>query len=431
MKKVAILLLGVHPCNANRGSAALLMSAINSLLSAFPEAHIELGSYYFEHDTFDKESSFFWRKYVNNVAVNDVEPKGRIKNAVQCLSLFAACFLAAVCRVLSLLGLDCRFVLRKNRLLKKHLDADVVADLKWGDHFTDVYGLKWTLVWVHELLIPIFLQKPFLLLPQSIGPFHTGFSRLLAGMILRRAKLVIVREEASEKFALSAGGPGTRVLRCPDLAYRLDTSEVCRDELTPLQHRSPVSDPRVLGVTLRDLRYIGFSSERQEAIIDTIAAAVRHLCELYGCDVWLIPHDGPAKSAVVYESFLRRHAIQALWIKDRAYSTEEIRIIMGECWVHVGLFMHANIAAFAAGVPSIGFAYNPKVKSIFEDIGQGEFVLDLETATAEELSEKISSAWENREAIANKLQASVAAKQSALAGLDEILRALISVREVG
>ena len=64
-------------------------------------------------------------------------------------------------------------------------------------------------------------------------------------------------------------------------------------------------------------------------------------------------------------------------------------------------------------------------------IGQGEFVLDLESATHEELSEKISSAWENREAIANKLQASVAAKQSALAGLDEILRALISVREVG
>jgi polysaccharide pyruvyl transferase WcaK-like protein len=39
--------------------------------------------------------------------------------------------------------------------------------------------------------------------------------------------------------------------------------------------------------------------------------------------------------------------------------------------------LHASIAAFAYGVPHVGFAWDPKLKAFFQSVGRGDSVLDL------------------------------------------------------
>lgn len=80
--------------------------------------------------------------------------------------------------------------------------ADIVVDTGAGDSFSDIYGLKRLFVMVYVQLRCIFLGKPLVLFPQTIGPFHTRIGALAAGAVLERAACVIAREPHSADVAV-------------------------------------------------------------------------------------------------------------------------------------------------------------------------------------------------------------------------------------
>ena len=79
-----------------------------------------------------------------------------------------------------------KIVLGKSRYLKQLNECDVVLDIGAGDSFSDIYGSKHFSFICLTKIFALFLNKPLILSPQTIGPFSQTWARLLAIMIILR-----------------------------------------------------------------------------------------------------------------------------------------------------------------------------------------------------------------------------------------------------
>ena len=120
--------------------------------------------------------------------------------------------------------------------------------------------------------------------------------------------------------------------------------------------------------------------------------------------------DGRIMAQTVYQHVSNKDKVKPV---VGEYTTEEIKGIIGQCDLFIGMKMHANIAALSQGVPSIGLSYSYKFRGIMGMLGQEECICDCATVTLEEVISKINSVWEKRESIREELE-------SKLAGVKEL-----------
>jgi polysaccharide pyruvyl transferase WcaK-like protein len=85
------------------------------------------------------------------------------------------------------------------------------------------------------------------------------------------------------------------------------------------------------------------------------------------------------------EMFLSRliHRIKPMQVPETCVSFEPrpqtpdvLAAIIAECDVLAGHRLHAHIPAFSYGIPSVGFAWDEKLRSFFESVHRSEFVMD-------------------------------------------------------
>ena len=74
----------------------------------------------------------------------------------------------------------------------------------------------------------------------------------------------------------------------------------------------------------------------------------------------------------------------------------ELKAIIGRTSFFVGSRMHACIAALSQEVPSVGLAYSGKFAGVFNSVGLGETVIDLRTASLEEVTGSVLTALARR-----------------------------------
>jgi polysaccharide pyruvyl transferase WcaK-like protein len=129
-----------------------------------------------------------------------------------------------------------------------------------------------------------------------------------------------------------------------------------------------VSDPTMLAHSaFRDMRAHGSPEEGYRDLAELLAAR--------GLEVVLFTN-GAHEDDVYLRNLIHRFPelgrFQAIYPE---HPDELIDLIAG-CALMVGHRMHANIIAYALGIPSVGFAWDDKVVSFFQSAGRGEFVLD-------------------------------------------------------
>ena len=69
---------------------------------------------------------------------------------------------------------------RHNRWLRSLLDAELIGEIRGGDSFSDIYGLWLFVLGCLPLLSVSLLGRPYVMLPQTYGPFRHALSRRLA-----------------------------------------------------------------------------------------------------------------------------------------------------------------------------------------------------------------------------------------------------------
>jgi hypothetical protein len=85
-------------------------------------------------------------------------------------NLFAWFAIALLYRALPLL--HGAFLRRKHPLIRLSTEADIIGDIRGGDSFSDIYGLKGFLLGSLPVICVLFARGHIVMLPQTYGPFN-------------------------------------------------------------------------------------------------------------------------------------------------------------------------------------------------------------------------------------------------------------------
>ncbi|MDM8249903.1 polysaccharide pyruvyl transferase family protein [Lacrimispora saccharolytica] len=255
--------------------------------------------------------------------------------------------------------------------LKKLDECDILFDESYGDGFSDIYFTK--SVFRHTI-IKIIAGKsstPFILTPQTYGPFDHKVLKWLAGMAIRNATKVYSRDSISAEFAKKISG--REINSVTDLAFGLNIEDT-------------LSDKKKLGINVSGLLWQGGfnGKENQFHLKVDYRQYIEKMIEFgidNGFSVHLIPHvtksynQGrviPDSDFVVCQELAGKYPDTVLApLFESPYDAKRYISSMG---IFVGARMHATIAAFSTGIVTIPFAYSRKFKGLYDDIGYPHYI---------------------------------------------------------
>lgn len=243
---------------------------------------------------------------------------------------------------------------RRNSELRDWMaQYDLVLDMRWGDSFSDIYGLR-RLVGMNALAkVAADCGVPIILGPQTIGPFKTRIGRLLGRRAARMSTAIIARDEASLEYCRELG---------------LDHSTLGTDVVfaIPVPRASSDLDValNVSGLLWESNPHVDYLQYRQ-----IIYSVCRELLEA-GREVTLFAH--------VLESEKTDNDVPAVeQAKEHLgnvgsfhpQSLEDLRQFVAGANVVVGARMHACLNALSVGTPAIAMAYSRKFEPLLSGIG--------------------------------------------------------------
>lgn len=313
-------------------------------------------------------------------------------------------------------------------------EADWVGDIRGGDSFSDIYGLKRFLVGSLAVMSTIWVKGNIVLLPQTYGPFSSRIARWLARYILMRASVALSRDRTSLPIIETLTSGRCRGHFCPDVAFALDS--IVPDEIC-IQPPLPAKDgDTLIGLNINGLMFNGgYNRANMFGLkLDYRKFLVRLVVSLLANPqnrLLLIPHTFAPRENVESDpaacedikSRLPSSLHDRVHVVIREYDQNEIKGIIGLCDFFIGSRMHACIAALSQNIPTIGVAYSKKFKGVFDSVGAGDWIIDGRFQSAEEGISKAMTLFENRETLRMDLAGKV---QTAREKLRETFHRLVS-----
>ena len=252
-----------------------------------------------------------------------------------------------------------------NSLFKRIVQNTLVGAINGGDGLTDIYGEYWLDYRLPEMNLAIDLRMPFVILPQTIGPFleEKNKDRILS--ILRKADRIYVRDsnfvEELEKNHLP-------YIKSNDLSYYMQPAPF------PIEIKKPCIGINVSGLAFSN-KFGKLAGE-----FDNYPKLMTELVRLFqskGCHVYLIPHAYNVKSPETDNDDMvsTREFYEGLEDKIRVHFVDDdllspqIKYLISQMDFFIGTRMHANYAAIFTGTPVFGLAYSYKFKGAFENNG--------------------------------------------------------------
>lgn len=290
----------------------------------------------------------------------------------------------------------CRRLLRRNPWIGTVAEASMVGDIRGGDSFSDIYGLRNFLLASLPVLTVIWIRGRIVLFPQTYGPFKHRAARALARYILRHAAPILSRDHESIETVRKLVGSEINVEFCPDVAFALDPIAPQAVSFTP--PLPPKRGQTRVGINVNGLMFNGgYTRENMFGLKLNYPAYVTGLINAVLADpqmqVVLVPHTFAAADDVESDPEACNRARETIPDDQRQrvhlisgeYDQHEIKAIIGDCDFFIGSRMHSCIAALSQGIPTIGVAYSKKFHGVFASVGAKSWVIDarsVETETA-------------------------------------------------
>lgn len=270
-----------------------------------------------------------------------------------------------------------------------------------GTYLVEHYPLRRRL---ESIDIPARLGVPTYLYTQSLGPFRDrGIARRVSGT-LRRVRRIFLRDERSRRHLLEIGVDPGRLSVHPDAAFALAGS------VGPAPER-----PVRVAVSVRHWPHHRARSPEagQRAYRSAVAATVRRLVR-GGASVTFLStcqgqpdyrtDDARYADRIVEEELL---GLSGVRVDGRFRTPEALVAELRGYHLAVATRMHFAILALCAGVPVAPIAYEFKTAELFEGLGWGDRVVDIESITDERLwasvEATLASSAADRERLAGAL----------------------------
>lgn len=296
------------------------------------------------------------------------------------------------------------------RLLAK---SEVIMDVSGGDRFTDLYGPKRFAAMTMQKLLALDNGKPLILLPQTLGPFRAEANREVAADILRRASAVFVRDAVACDVLRDMVGDAfdsERHRKGPDMTVLLPQSEPA--DIPPelaawLADRDdhPIAGLNVSGLLCQNPQEAQKTYGLANLHTEQIYVAARALLDgdpalrlLLVPDVLRAPDDPESDwaASVALKQRLGAAFADRVQVLPQTMNATELKWVIARLDWFAGARMHATIAGFSSGVPTLGLGYSHKAEGVFAECGIGTDVADLRVLNVSEVGEKVAQSIARR-----------------------------------
>jgi colanic acid/amylovoran biosynthesis protein len=262
---------------------------------------------------------------------------------------------------------------------------------------------------------------PVVLFSQSIGPFASPLSARLAGAELRRADLVIVREELSLDVCRALGVAAPAL--CDDVAFAL------RPDEEPVGASLPQVDRPAIGVTVMSA-LPGVDADGcahyHRALLEGLVQGLQGRGEdvLVVSQVAAHATDDDRMAAAELADALERRGRRARFVDLGHESDAGLTGFYGALELVVASRLHSGILALCAGTPIVALSYLPKTDGVVARLGWGELVLPARGLDADALARTLASALARKDDLRRELSERLPAiRRSAEAAADLTLAA--------
>lgn len=428
-----VCLFGCSLKTGNRGVSALTASLVKLIVGVLPEArlHLMIGS-----KSPENQSLVVTNRQIDLTVVNY---RGSLRSGFQ-KNIFFIFLLAFTYRIFPVLAVR-KKILSKNRWLRVLHEADFIGDIRGGDSFSDIYGLRRFVLGSLPRIATLLIGQKIVLLPQTYGPYKWWFSRVMARFILRRSSYIMSRDQQSISIVRELVGEkdGDRhVLFCPDVAFVLDPvvpERIVLNTRLDLEEIKRSGTNIIVGLNVNGLMYNGGYTGKNMFNLRLdyhkfLVFCIERFIDIQNVCVLLVPHtfgvpgnvnsDPDACVKVISSlSTTKRHAVYML---EGEYDQNEIKGIIGCCDFFIGSRMHSCIASLSQGVPTVGVAYSKKFVGVFNSVGFGDMVIDARTSSLEEAVKNIFMSFHDRDIRSDELVVRVMSIQEQLWSIfDKIL----------
>ncbi len=290
--------------------------------------------------------------------------------------------------------------LENMRMLRAIKSCDIAIDLTAGDSFSDIYGKArfYSLTKIKRIVQK--LGVPLMLGPQTYGPFEDKKCETLATKVFLNSEECIARDMLSADLVEKL--TGKKIEYTTDLAFQLPYVAQCKS-----------TEKKVIGINIsallvQDAVEKGFAASEKlktdyDKLIDDL---VRYLATKEEYRICLISHVGedylPCKN--VAEKYSN---VEVAPLFDDPIS---IKNFISSMDVFIGSRMHATVASFTAGIPTIPLAYSRKFKGLFDVVGY-EYVVDLQILNTQEAFDRIIEYIKDLERIEKDVQLALEKKE--------------------
>jgi polysaccharide pyruvyl transferase WcaK-like protein len=226
---------------------------------------------------------------------------------------------------------------------------------------------------------------PTVYLGFGAGPLENPDARRIVKLASLTRPHYLVRDDATRCLLLESGVDASLISRKTDLAYSLPSAKAFPQTAGLLSDKG-VAPGEYVVVSLRD------HASADAGFVANVTAALdtffeRHAMRIVFLD--LAPEDASMHHRVI--SAMKHGAEACLSVPFS--SIADIIGIISEARVCLAMRLHCSIVASTQGVPSVGLAYNVKVKETYSQLGRDRFLLPME-CTSDELVGALTSALE-------------------------------------
>ncbi len=278
--------------------------------------------------------------------------------------------------------------------LQMFKNADVIMDIGVGDSFSDIYGLRRFNYIFASYKYGMQHNKPYCIMPQTIGPFTDANVRKQATKGIEYASCVMVRDKQSYDYVKQLL-PDKDVTEVVDVAFYM-----------PCVRKSFNKDFVHVGLNVSGLLWHGgYTMDNQFGLKVDYQKLVRKVISYFlsqdKVKLHLISHVVGAERHVendyavsydLFEEYQNENLILAPLFLDPISAKGYIAGMD----FFMGARMHSTIAAFSSCVPVVPMAYSRKFTGLFIDTLSYTDVADMKASTEDEVLDVIKSCYENR-----------------------------------
>lgn len=271
-------------------------------------------------------------------------------------------------------------------LIKLFKSSDLIVDFTGGDSFSDIYGKKRFYMATIIKMLAIRSRTPFVLGPQTYGPYQRKLVKKFAKWVLKKSTYVFARDEVSRKFATELSGRKVEI--APDVAFALSYEK----------KEKKVSNQKIqIGLNVSGLLWNGgYSHSKLPLTVDYrmyCKELLKKLSQNEAYEIHLITHVGRNDESIAEGDYAVCRQLHKKFkntvLPDVFQSPIDAKTYISGMDILIGARMHATIASFSTYTATIPFSYSRKFEGLYNSVGYDYVIHACSQTTVEALDKTL------------------------------------------